>query len=117
VTLAILLTVFSILDALFTLTLLQHGGTELNPVMRYFLNNFHTGKTLSDHRTCIDYGGYAKCKGIRWLASALDIGSAGWRLRRVVGLRTSIVVLHLITTAVETRCGSIDTAPKRISTR
>jgi len=39
VTLAILLTVFSILDALFTLTLLQHGGTELNPVMRYFLNN------------------------------------------------------------------------------
>lgn len=36
-TLAILLLSFSLFDAIFTLTLLSHGGTELNPVMRYFL--------------------------------------------------------------------------------
>lgn len=33
----LLLTVFSILDAVFTLTLLSRGGTELNPVMNFFL--------------------------------------------------------------------------------
>ncbi len=37
VTLVILLTVFSILDAAFTLTLIARGGEELNPVMNYFL--------------------------------------------------------------------------------
>ncbi len=36
--LALLLVGFSVLDAAFTLTLLQNGGTELNPVMRYFLS-------------------------------------------------------------------------------
>ncbi|MBX2878935.1 MAG: hypothetical protein KTR32_03330 [Granulosicoccus sp.] len=36
-TLVVLMLCFSLLDALFTLTLLSHGGTELNPVMRYFL--------------------------------------------------------------------------------
>jgi len=45
-TLAILLTVFSLLDALFTLTLLQRGGTELNPLMRYFIETGGTGMFL-----------------------------------------------------------------------
>lgn len=35
--LAIALMVLSILDALFTLTLISHGASELNPVMNYFL--------------------------------------------------------------------------------
>ena len=35
--LIILLTVFSIIDATCTLTLIARGGSELNPVMNYFL--------------------------------------------------------------------------------
>lgn len=37
VLLVVLLTVFSITDAIFTLTLISRGGSELNPVMNYFL--------------------------------------------------------------------------------
>ena len=33
----VVLTLFSILDAVFTLTLLARGGSELNPIMNYFL--------------------------------------------------------------------------------
>jgi len=39
VLLAILLVVLSITDSIFTLTLLAHGGTELNPVMNWFLGH------------------------------------------------------------------------------
>ncbi len=35
--LIVLLTLFSITDAVFTLTLIARGGTELNPVMHYFM--------------------------------------------------------------------------------
>lgn len=45
-TLVMLLLCFSLLDAVFTLTLLSHGGTELNPVMRYFLETSGTGAFL-----------------------------------------------------------------------
>ncbi len=36
--LVVLLTVFSVTDAIFTLTLISRGGSELNPVMNYFLS-------------------------------------------------------------------------------
>jgi len=42
----LLLMIFSILDAVFTLSLLARGGSELNPVMNYFLG-FGTGYFMS----------------------------------------------------------------------
>ena len=46
VTLAIMLMILSVMDSIFTLTIIAHGGTEVNPVMNVLLQKSVTAFTI-----------------------------------------------------------------------
>ena len=96
VTLAILLMILSIMDSVFTLTLLSRGGSEVNPVMNALLHHsvwgFHRSQDAAYRGACNHTCGYRQFTVHGAFQSAFDTLCAGGLLPGSDRVRAYITV-------------------------